>query len=351
MKKFIGSLLCFLLLAGCTSADEIKEENSQGSVENRTEIENTEEILTDPIIDWDEKKVVIPELENEYEVWLFADSHITLWDSSDSEEVQSYAAERKNVFVNDTGRDSSQILSEFIQMANEHKPDMILFGGDIIDFPSDANVAFLKSELERLTVPYLFVMGNHDWTYPWEYMTPDGVEKYRPLLEDVMFDNFEKMNDSTVEIEQDVDAKIPKVCGNTYFSSAEFEDVVFLAVDDSSNQIAAEAVEGIEQAYALGKPIVLLQHVPFSTENLIMQAKEYWKNPVTLGMQVHGGIAPNSVSADLFGKVYDKDSLIRAVLSGHLHFSYEEQISESTVEIITDAAYKGKAVKLYLSGK
>ena len=48
MKKFIGSLLCFLLLAGCTSTDEIKEENSQGSVENRTEIENTEEILTDP---------------------------------------------------------------------------------------------------------------------------------------------------------------------------------------------------------------------------------------------------------------------------------------------------------------
>ena len=50
MKKFIGSLLCFLLLAGCTSTDEIKEENSQGSVENRTEIENTEEILTDYLI-------------------------------------------------------------------------------------------------------------------------------------------------------------------------------------------------------------------------------------------------------------------------------------------------------------
>ena len=29
----------------------------------------------------------------------------------------------------------------------------------------------------------------------------------------------------------------------------------------------------------------------------------------------------------------------------------EEQISDSTVEIVTDAAFKGKAVKLILSGK
>lgn len=325
MIKIIAGIFCFLLLAGCAQQEnEKQEEHTEKEIE---ETIVTEEIINeDSVIAWDEKYLIIPELQNEYEVWFFADSHIIIPDETAPKEVQNYAAERSPVFENEMSIDSAEIFTQFISQANEEQPDLILFGGDILDFPSDSNIGFLKEELGRLKAPYLFVMGNHDWTYPWEYMTPEGVEKYRPLLEEI-------------------------TGMDSYVGMVEWEDIVFLAIDNSSNQVAQEAVGGIEQAYATGKPIVLVQHVPFSSEALIARAKEDWANPVTLGMQVHGGIPVNAVSDALYKKVLDDESQIRLVLAGHVHFPYEEQISEGTTEIITDAAFRGKAVKIYFSKK
>ena len=353
MKKIILLILmCSLLFAGCTRKnpeytvpDNIEQESTVPSetVEGITLEEETDfDTDENAMLEWDERCAVIPEVGREYEIWFLADSHIIISDETDTEEVRTYAAQRSQLFTNEKGIMTSWILTEFIELANEQRPDMVLFGGDILDFPSEANVAFLKEELSKLTVPYVYVMGNHDWTFPWEYMTPEGKAQYRPLYEEILYGNFAQETAAEEEMTPDV----INIKSNSYSSVVELEDLVILAVDDSSNQVAAEAVENIEYAYTLGKPILLLQHVPFSTEKLIAEAKKYWASPVTLGMQVHGGLAPNDVSADLYSKVRDDESAIRVVLAGHVHFPYEEKISEHTVEIITDAAFKGKFVKL-----
>jgi len=299
MKRIIGIILMSMCLCAC----------------------GKEEYIT-----WNEKEVVLEGIEREYEIWFLADSHMTRCYDGESADIKEYSAQRTPGFANELGVSSDLIFSQFIDMANEEKPDLILFGGDIIDFPSEANIDFLKAELDRLKVPYVFAMGNHDWTFPWEYMTPEGSDKYRPMLE-------EYMN------------------GNTYANMIELDDLVILSVDDSSNQVAAEALGAIESAYELNKPIILMQHVPFSTEKLIARAKEDWANPVTLGMQVHGGIAPNEISTDLWYKTHDEESPIKVVLAGHVHFPYEEELSETTLQIITDAAFKGNAVKLHILGE
>lgn len=318
MKKvWILVSICILFLAGCSHTE------SDFASESTEDVEKPEEAFS---ILWEEQDIIIPELSNDYEVWFMADSHMIIPDENADEQVRAYEAERMPVFTNEAKIASSEIFTEFIEQANAEKPDLILFGGDILDFPSEKNIAFLKDELEKLTIPYLFVMGNHDWTYPWEYMTPEGAEKYRPLVEEI-------------------------TGMNSYAGLVEWEDIVFLAVDNSSNQVAPEAVPVIEQAYATRKPIVLVQHVPFSTENLIARAKEDWQNPVTLGMQVHGGIPVNAVSDALYKNALDDESQIRLVLAGHVHFAYSEQMSENTTEIIADAAFKGKAVKLHLTAE
>ena len=317
MKKLFIILLVTLFLSGCAA-----EEGTD----------------TGEIIDWEDKYVSIPEITKEYEIWFISDSHIIIPDEDESDEIKEYTAKRIPVFSNDAGVASSQVFSEFIKSANENKPDLILFGGDILDSPSEANMAFLKKELETLTVPYVFVFGNHDWTYPWEYMTENGIKEIRPLFQNVLLGN---MGPDINVIEED----------NGYGSVLEFEEFTVLAIDNSSNQIPPEAVSSMEAAYSLNKPIILLQHVPLSTKNLIKTAKKHWGNPVVLGMQIHGGIAPNHDSAKLLEKVYHDHSLIRVILSGHVHFPYEENISESTVEIITDAAYKRKAVRLYINSR
>lgn len=341
MRIVVIILVCIFLLTGCMK-DQTEAMDTDRESETRQE-ESTENTVELPsVIEWNEKEVVIPEVECDYEIWFLSDSHIIIQDPADTGEVQAYGAERIKAFVNAGGKDPVQVFTEFVELANEQKPDMILLGGDILDFPSAANVSFLKKELQKLTVPYVYVMGNHDWTFPWEYMTPEGTAKYRSLYEELLYGNF--VQEDKEEHGQKRNALDIQV--NSYSSVIELEDLVILAVDDSSNQVAAEAVENIEYACAKNKPVILLQHVPFSTEKLIEEAKLHWKNPVTLGMQIHGGIAPNDVSADLYERVHDDDSPIRAVLSGHVHFSYEEQIAAQTVEIISDAAFKGKAVKL-----
>ena len=315
-----------LLMIGCGNKEvqpdiSIVETEEGIGTEESTEAAN--ETIPDNLLSFDERKIHIPQLDEDYEIWFLADSHIIMEDGSEDEQTKAYAAERKPAFANETGYSSDVIFSQFIDMANEEKPDLVLFGGDIIDFPSDANVAFLKNELERLEVPYIMAMGNHDWTFPWEYMTEVGKATYRPMLADVLN-------------------------GNDYATVLEFTDLVIVSVDNSSNQVEPEALEAVKQAYERNKPMVLLQHVPFSTEELIAKAKEDWANPVTLGMQVHGGIAPNDMSKELWDMTHEDESLIKAVLAGHVHFAYEEALSESTVEVITDAAFKGKATKIFL---
>lgn len=320
MKKKIVILVAALLLTGCGTKTENTNPTEEVAETVSTEEAALEEVgIPDNLVSFDETMIHIPQLEQDYEIWFLADSHIIVEDGSEDEQTAAYAAERKPVFENGSGYSSDVIFSQFIDKANEQKPDLVLFGGDIIDFPSEANVAFLTSELQRLTVPYRMAYGNHDWTFPWEYMTETGSATYRPMIEDIMTGN-----------------------------SPEFEDMTVVAIDNSSNQVAPEALAALEQAYDAGKPIILLQHVPLSTEELIAKAKENWTNPVTLGMQVHGGIAPNEASTGLWHMTHDDESLIKAVLAGHVHFAHEEALSESTVEIITDAAFKGKATKIFL---
>ncbi len=326
MKKRLWlAVVMAILLMGCADKkDEIKEPETEiGIVQEESDGEETggqaEEAMEEVcLLSFDERKIHIPELTSDYEIWFMADSHIIVEDGTEDDQIIDYAAERKPEFEHESGYTSDVIFSQFIDMANEEKPDLVLFGGDIIDYPSVANVAFLKSELERLKVPYMMTYGNHDWTFPWEYMTEVGKEEYRPMLEDYM---------------------------NTVL---EYEDLNIIAIDNSSNQVAEDALDAVENYMDAGKPVILLQHVPFSTEELIAKAKEEWTNPVTLGMQVHGGIAPNETSTELWYMTHDDESLIKAVLAGHVHFAHEEALSESTVEIVTDAGFKGKATKIFL---
>ena len=327
-KKWWLAVVLAVLLTGCVNKnEEVKEPEAElgigkeeSSVDEAEELAETAgEAIPKNLLSFDERKIYIPELESDYEIWFLADSHVIAENGSEDEQTAAYAAERKPGFLHESGYTSDVVFSQFIDMANEQKPDLVLLGGDIIDFPSEANVDFLKRELGRLKVPYIMAYGNHDWTFPWEYMTEEGKAKYRPMLEEVMSGN-----------------------------CLELEDLVVVAADNSSNQVETESLSVLEQVYESDKPIILLTHVPLSTEELIARAKENWNSPVTLGMQVHGGIAPNDISKKLWDMTHEDESVIKAVLAGHVHFAHEEALSDATVEIVTDAGFKGKATKIFL---
>ena len=281
----------------------------------------------------------------EYELLFITDSHAVVRDGHAAshgdgeaapgnsitvtgEAVSAYAEERYPQFCNGEGVDSRTQFEAYIRYANERKVDGVLLGGDIIDSPSEANLAWLAEQLGQLKMPYLYVPGNHDWTYPWEYMTEKGRQDYLSLLE-------------------------PFTQGNTEISSLDFGDFVAVGVNDSTNQVSGEVFPEFERLCGQGKPMLVLAHVPFLTQSVLGHAREVWSSPVVIGGGNYGGIYPDENSARFVDMLTAADSPVELVLTGHVHF-YDRDIIDGKKEVLqlTGAAgYAGSVMLLHVRGE
>lgn len=309
MKEFRKTaffLLFCVILSGCSKPTETQEE------------EEWKKTIT-------EETLVIPGLKEEYTFLFLTDTHMVVPDEADSDKVEEYANLRFDEFQNEEDISSAEQFREWVDYANEQKIDALLLGGDIIDYPSIANIEYLEENLEQLEMPYLYALGNHDWTFPWEYMTVYGEETYLTQLE-------------------------PYMQSNSAIHKLETEELIIVAVDNSANQIEPEAMEEYSRILQQGKPIIVMLHVPLLTQSVLTKAKEAWSGQVVLGGGNYGGIYPDEVSAEFIDMTTAEDSPVRAVLAGHVHFADRDMINENIDQIVGDAGYKGSAVLLHVKG-
>ena len=329
------TLLC-LLVAGILTGCGVKAESSSSDTPDMPTSVSTEEDLA--LIDEDmfsvdmdtasfelpEKTITVPSLTKEYTFLYFSDTHVIKLDGTESEQITENALPRMQLFTDSEGISSADRFPEWIDYANEKETDMVLLGGDIIDFPSEANLNMLKENISKLKMPYVYTLGNHDWTYPWDYMTAEGRAAYRPL-----FDEFTKNSPAA--------------------SITEYEELVILSVDNSSNQIDPKALAVVDEALALQKPVIVIAHVPFSTDSVLEKAKSMWKSPVSIGMADKGGIFPDANTLAFQEKILAEDSPVICVLSGHVHFADESMLNDSVTQIIAGAGYKGEGILLHIN--
>lgn len=274
-----------------------------------------------------EETVYIEGLEGEYTFLFLTDSHVVIQEDGDSEQERQYAAERYGQFMNEEGVSSAEQFPAWIAYANEADVDAVLLGGDIIDSPSDANIKWLQGKLEELEMPYLYVPGNHDWTYPWEYMSEAGKENYLTELE-------------------------PMMQGNTAVHSIEVGELLLAGVDNSPGQVNPDALPGYEELLAQNKPTILLFHVPYTSETLLPKALEAWNSPTVIGNGDQGGIWPDEVSGRFLELTTADNSPVRLLLAGHVHFYDNSVIDEQRQlhQIVGAAAYEGEAVLIRVKG-
>lgn len=283
-------------------------------------------------VEWEkqviEEELVLPGVKSEYDLLFLTDTHVVIQDESDSEQVAANGVARVAEFVNNEGASAKQQLSDWMDYAVEEQVDAVLMGGDIIDYPSKASIAYLDKQLNKLSMPYLYTMGNHDWTYPWEYMTETAEQEYRPLLE-------------------------PYMGENTYIGTWETEDLLVITVDNSSGQVRPEALETYEKLLQTDKPVIVMLHVPLMTQSVLGRAREVWDSPVVLGAGNYGGIYPNEESTRFVELTTAKDSPVELVLAGHVHFYDKDYISgdKDILQIVGDAGFHGSAVRLHISGE
>lgn len=324
MKKRVVMWLMLLtsigLLAGGVSALAAKEEEATTD----TEEEAAFTIDEDNII---EEHIVIEGLEEEYELLFLTDTHIVQESVEDSAQVAENARQRKGMFHNEEGVTSAEQYPEWVDYAVEEEVDGVLLGGDIIDFPSEANIEFLQEQNSRLDMPCVYALGNHDWTYPWDYMTEHGKQEYLPALKPVMG-------------------------GDTAIQSYDYGEFLVVAVDNSSGQVNPDALETYEALLEQDKPIILVMHVPLLTDSVLAKSKEVWHSGVVIGDATEGAIQPNSDTEEFVELTTSEDSPVELVLAGHVHFYDKDYIEgdKDVLQLVGDAGYKGKAMQLTLSG-
>lgn len=319
--------LFFLCIAACfftgcslgaanNDETQVEESASVSGILPETDAVSDTEVPSSFSMTVSEKNVTVPNLKRDYTFLYLSDTHMIYLNGDEPEEVTDNAMPRTELFKDSEGIFSYERFPEWMDYANQTAVDMVLLGGDIIDFPSEANLSLLRKNLQTLKMPYVYALGNHDWTYPWDYMTPAGRETYRPL-----FHEFTKDSPAA--------------------SVTEYEELVILSVDNSSNQVDSEALSVTDYALELGKPVIVVLHVPFSTESLLETAAGVWNSPVSVGMADKGGIYPDANTLSFQYKILAADSPVICVLGGHVHFTDTSSLTDSIVQIVGDAGYKG----------
>ncbi len=212
-----------------------------------------------------------------------------------------------------------EVLPVYGAYAREAGADLILMTGDLMDFPSDANIACLGAFIESSPVPVLYVTGNHDWSYADDYHTPHAAEVHLP--------------------------RIYGLSGTTQSAFVrETEHIVFIAIDNGLERIPAEAVEIYREAHAharaVGKTVVLTMHIPLVVDTLVEDTTRVWRRDICIGRNACG--ADDETSMAFFRAVTEGTELAPdAVITGHLHFDHEDVYPNGVTQLITNIASGG----------
>ena len=274
------------------------------------------------------EELVLPQIKGQYKLLFITDSHVVVKTNPKSKnnistQFAGLSRERYPQFVDEKGTDSRENFEEWIEYANETEADGVLLGGDIVDSPSGEHMRFLRDSLKILQMPYVYTLGNHDWTTPWDYMSERDKQNFLPGFREFMQ-------------------------GDTAIHSHDFGEFIVAAVDNSTGQVDGEAIEPYKKILEQGKPVIVLVHVPFLTQSVLTKAKQVWKNGVVIGGGNYGGLYPNENSKKFMELTTAKDSPVVAVLAGHVHFYDRDFIegAQKVLHIVGNAGFHARAISL-----
>jgi len=143
-------------------------------------------------------------------------------------------------FQNGAPTNPEQSFEEALNRAASEDVDLLALVGDIFSFPSEAAVEWVTERLAKVTMPWVYVAGNHDWHY----------EGMPGPLEDLRDEWIEKR-------------LTPMYQGNDPLMSVrDVHGIRFLTIDNSNYEIQPKQLEFFRSQVAGGRPLVLLVHIP-----------------------------------------------------------------------------------------
>ena len=270
-----------------------------------------------------EKSTIRIGLEKPLKILHVTDSHLPLCDERDDARKQALA-ER----LGGDRKEKIEYLNEQLAYA-EANCDLLLHTGDLVDFVSKANVDYARALLKNERI--LFIAGNHDYSQyvgeAWEDTTYK-MNSYMMMGEGLGVDMF--------------------------YTSRIVGGVNLVGVDNSYHQAEDWQTERLQMEVRKGLPIVLFMHVPLFEQSLYERGMEHTGNESAYIMGCDEehlmqftefrsyGQRPTEATKR-FVEYVNSQPLIRAVIAGHLHFSFESTLPGGAVQFVTDGGYRGAA--------
>ena len=246
--------------------------------------------------------VTIPSLKKEYHFWHFSDAHIAHAYPDDSDEAHALAKKQAANWATD-GKPSSDVFLDVLEEAKKNDAALLLMAGDCADYYSESNLRFLKENIERNGIPVLYAYGNHEGA---GYVTKLGDPRQ-------FYPDYSVLMGETPD-----------------FQIRDFGDFMLIAVDNSDHNIRREQLDKLKEQFAKKVPVILVMHIPLSTEAIMPDMKAKWGNNPTYFML--GTDEEPETTREFCRLVSAEDSPVAAIFAGHVHFMHAGEFSAGRMQ-------------------
>jgi 3',5'-cyclic AMP phosphodiesterase CpdA len=244
-----------------------------------------------------------------------SDTHLTYADMRDGERKVALSERRSQYF-----KEAEDTLALAAETAKRYDAP-ILHTGDLSDFVSLANLERVKRYVEENDL--FMAAGNHEFSLYVGEAKEDAAYRNQSL------------------------AKVQAVYHNDIRSSSRvIEGVNFVALDNGYYQFDEGELAFLKNEVAKGLPIVLMMHTPLYEPSLYEKALDAKKKGSAYLIDVPTELMERDYDPRHFAQKADEithetmeyiasQPLIKAVLSGHLHFNFEGTVADRIPQVVT----------------
>ena len=252
------------------------------------------------------------------------DSHVALVDEHDDA--------RKHALAKRLGSpDKEKYLAEQVAYAEQHC-DLLVHTGDLVDFVSHANSAMARKLLQNEAI--FFIAGNHD---------------YSQYVGEAWEDDAYRMNSY---MQMGYGLGVPM-----FFNSRIVGGVNVVGIDNSYYHFSDWQIWRLQKEVEKGLPVILAFHDPLFEQSLYDYHYSVSSEDCTylvgcdeehlLRYSEFRAVQQRPDAPTLRMIDYIKsEPQIKAILTGHLHFSFESMLTPTLPQFVTGGAYEGIAREL-----
>ncbi len=271
-----------------------------------------------------EKNTLHVGLEKPVKLLHVTDTHLTYADEQDDERKHALARRLRDP-------NKEQYLAEHIAYAEECC-DLLVHTGDLMDFVSHGNVEKAREILKNERI--FFIAGNHD---------------YSQYVGEVWEDSAYRMNSY---MQMGYGLGVPM-----FFNSRIVGGVNVVGIDNSYYHFADWQIWRLKKEVEKGLPVILAFHDPLFEQSLYDYHYSVSSEDCTylvgcdeehlLRYSEFRAVQQRPDAPTLRMIDYIKsEPQIKAILTGHLHFSFESMLTPTLPQFVTGGAYEGIAREL-----